>query len=201
MLIQFERLNSLPSQCSNCILIFYFRGEHMAVRNAEGSFFLCQASQNIYRHSKKIKIQWLGLTTENNDKKDLYAPEYYDTTGNWKKNILDYGSGTRHWRNAITFFQGGTGTERSKVKGVEKEQFVPFPFLSCKFPKKFIIECFENNLEMVLRLFIRLLDEESPYLLCFHWNLAIFHRKWLYFALSRCSTSLKRNVEGTEKER
>lgn len=53
----------------------------MAVRNAEGSFFLCQASQNIYRHSKKIKIQWLGLTAEENKDKDLYTPEYYDTTG------------------------------------------------------------------------------------------------------------------------
>ena len=57
------------------------RGEHLAVRNAEGSFYLCQASQNIYRHSRKIKIQWLGLTTENNPDKDLYIPEYYDTTG------------------------------------------------------------------------------------------------------------------------
>ena len=56
----------------------------MAVRNAEGSFYLCQASQNIYRHSRKIKIQWLGLTTENNPDKDLYIPEYYDTTGDNK---------------------------------------------------------------------------------------------------------------------
>merc|ERR1711953_1450238 len=58
----------------------FFKGEHLAVRNAEGSFYLCQASQNIYRHSRKIKIQWLGLTTENNPDKDLYIPEYYDTT-------------------------------------------------------------------------------------------------------------------------
>ena len=57
----------------------------MAVRNAEGSFYLCQASQNIYRHSRKIKIQWLGLTTENNPDKDLYIPEYYDTTGTYLK--------------------------------------------------------------------------------------------------------------------
>ena len=61
--------------------VVFFKNEHMAVRNAEGSFFLCQASQNIYRHSKKIKIQWLGLTPDNNPKKDLYMPEYYDTTG------------------------------------------------------------------------------------------------------------------------
>ena len=62
----------------------------MAVRNAEGSFYLCQAMQNIYRHSRKIKIQWLGLATENNDKKDLYLAEYYDTTG--KQFLEDFDS-------------------------------------------------------------------------------------------------------------
>jgi hypothetical protein len=41
---------------------------------------LCQASQNIHRHSNKIKIQWLGLAAEANASKDLYLPEYYDTT-------------------------------------------------------------------------------------------------------------------------
>ena len=58
-----------------------FRGEHLAVRNDEGSYYLCLACQNIYRHSKKIKIQWLGLATENNPEKNIYIPEYYDTTG------------------------------------------------------------------------------------------------------------------------
>ena len=60
---------------------FNFRGEHLAVRNDEGSYYLCLACQNIYRHSKKIKIQWLGLATENNPEKNIYIPEYYDTTG------------------------------------------------------------------------------------------------------------------------
>jgi len=58
----------------------FFKGEHLAVRNAEGSFYLCQTCQNIYRHSKKIKIQWLGLTPENNPDKNIFSPEYYDTT-------------------------------------------------------------------------------------------------------------------------
>merc|ERR1712156_1359699 len=58
----------------------FFKGEHLAVRNPEGSFYLCQANQNIYRHTKKIKIQWLGLAPDNNATKDLYLPEYYDTT-------------------------------------------------------------------------------------------------------------------------
>ena len=62
-------------------MIFHFRGEHLAVRNDEGSYYLCLACQNIYRHSKKIKIQWLGLATENNPEKNIYIPEYYDTTG------------------------------------------------------------------------------------------------------------------------
>merc|ERR1712223_1631131 len=50
----------------------FFKGEHLAVRNPEGSFYLCQTCQNIYRHSKKIKIQWLGLAPENNPGKNIF---------------------------------------------------------------------------------------------------------------------------------
>ena len=51
------------------------------MRNDEQGFFLCQAHQNIYRASKKIKIQWLS---ENNDKTkqgDVYVKEFYDNIG------------------------------------------------------------------------------------------------------------------------
>merc|ERR1712008_521992 len=68
-----------PAKESTASTAVFFKGEHLAVRNAEGSFYLCQASQHIHRHSKKIKIQWLGLATEYNPSKDLYLPEYYDT--------------------------------------------------------------------------------------------------------------------------
>ena len=59
------------------------RGEYLAVRNAEGSFYLCQSQQNIYRTSKKIRIQWLGEAPkgDGNPDGDLFAPEYYDRTG------------------------------------------------------------------------------------------------------------------------
>ena len=66
---------------SHYISIFSFRGEHLAVRNAEGSFYLCQTLQQIYKHSKKIRIQWLSEKPESNPKKDIYIPEYYDQTG------------------------------------------------------------------------------------------------------------------------
>ena len=80
--IEAPKVKSKPEEpASPASTAVFFRGEHLAVRNAEGSFYLCQASQNIYRHSKKIKIQWLGLAPENNAAKDLYLPEYYDTTG------------------------------------------------------------------------------------------------------------------------
>eukprot|EP00095_Tigriopus_kingsejongensis_P003980 maker-scaffold141_size315519-snap-gene-0.12 protein:Tk03980 transcript:maker-scaffold141_size315519-snap-gene-0.12-mRNA-1 annotation:"glutamic acid-rich protein" len=58
----------------------FFKGEHLAVRNAEGSFFICQTMQNIYKTSKKITIQWLGEVSDNNPKLDVYAAEYYDKT-------------------------------------------------------------------------------------------------------------------------
>merc|ERR1719400_394595 len=58
----------------------FFKGEHLAVRNAEGSFFLCQKLQQNYKTSKKIRIQWLSEKPESNPKKDIYIPEYYDRT-------------------------------------------------------------------------------------------------------------------------
>ena len=51
------------------------------MRNAEGSFYLCQTLQQIYKTSKKIRIQWLSEKPESNPKKDIYIPEYYDRTG------------------------------------------------------------------------------------------------------------------------
>ena len=69
--------------------IFHFslsRGEHMAVRNADGGFFLCVSMQNVYKKapsvvSKKVTIQWLSEAPEDNPDKDIYVPEYYDKTG------------------------------------------------------------------------------------------------------------------------
>ena len=58
--------------------VVVFRGEHIAVRNAEGTFYLCQTLQAIYKDSKKIRIQWLS---ESSDDKQLYLPEHYDKTG------------------------------------------------------------------------------------------------------------------------
>ena len=72
-------LNSLEIE-TNCTFL-YWRGEHLAVRNAEGSFYLCQTLQQIYKTSKKIRIQWLSEKPESNPKKDIYIPEYYDRTG------------------------------------------------------------------------------------------------------------------------
>ena len=61
----------------------------MAVRNADGGFFLCVSMQNVYRKapsatpgaSKKVTIQWLSEAPDNNPKKDVFVPEYYDKTG------------------------------------------------------------------------------------------------------------------------
>ena len=63
------------------LVSFLSRGEHLAVRNAEGSFYLCQALQQIYKSSKKIRIQWMSLKATENSNKDLFIPEYYDKTG------------------------------------------------------------------------------------------------------------------------
>ena len=101
-------------------VIFHFRGEHLAVRNDEGSYYLCLACQNIYRHSKKIKIQWLGLATENNPEKNIYIPEYYDTTG---KVYFSAKSQKSRWIIFFNFSEFETILTSLEIKRVEKKKY------------------------------------------------------------------------------
>lgn len=58
-------------------MIFVFRNEFLAVRNAEGGFYLCQAMNNVYKSSPKIRIRWLS---EDLAKKNIYGLDFYDHT-------------------------------------------------------------------------------------------------------------------------
>ncbi|CAG9837542.1 unnamed protein product [Diabrotica balteata] len=60
-------------------LIYFYKNEFLAVRNSEGGFYLCQAIQNVYKSSSKIKIRW--LSQDKNDKSgEIYTPDFYDLT-------------------------------------------------------------------------------------------------------------------------
>ncbi|CAB3359605.1 Hypothetical predicted protein [Cloeon dipterum] len=58
-------------------LVVFFKNEFLGVRNAEGSFYVCQATHNITKKSHKIRIRWLSQ-----DKSDteVYSPDFYDNT-------------------------------------------------------------------------------------------------------------------------
>lgn len=69
-----------------CIKITYIffvchRNEYLAVRNAEGGFYVCQAMQNVYRTTRKIKIRWLSQDKAADPSGETYKPDFYDTTG------------------------------------------------------------------------------------------------------------------------
>ncbi|KAJ2951240.1 hypothetical protein O0L34_g5642 [Tuta absoluta] len=68
-----------PTKPGDDKLIVFYKNEYLAVRNAEGSFYVCQTMQNVYRTSRKIKIRWLSQ-----DKSDptgeTYKPDFYDVT-------------------------------------------------------------------------------------------------------------------------
>ncbi|KAG8179654.1 hypothetical protein JTE90_017793 [Oedothorax gibbosus] len=56
-------------------IVVFNKGEFLAVRNETGSFFVCRTAQNVYKSSKRFKIQWMS------DKdKDMYIPDFYDQT-------------------------------------------------------------------------------------------------------------------------
>ncbi|KAL3280127.1 hypothetical protein HHI36_017632 [Cryptolaemus montrouzieri] len=60
-------------------LTVFFKNEFLAVRNSEGTFYVCQAVQNIYKSSAKIRIRW--LSQDKNDKTNqIYTPDFYDNT-------------------------------------------------------------------------------------------------------------------------
>jgi hypothetical protein len=60
------------------MLLIFYRNEFLGVRNADGGFYVCQATHNIYKKSHKIRIRW--LSQEKTDA-DIYSPDFYDHTG------------------------------------------------------------------------------------------------------------------------
>lgn len=60
-----------------------FRNEFLAVRNSEGGFYLCQAMQNVFKSSSKIKIRWLdekNKGTVNDEGGRTYVLDFFDVT-------------------------------------------------------------------------------------------------------------------------
>ncbi|GFR67750.1 poly [ADP-ribose] polymerase [Elysia marginata] len=54
----------------------YKKGAFLAVRGAEGTFYLCRTAQNVYSKSRRLRIQWLSVDTPPND----YKFDYVDST-------------------------------------------------------------------------------------------------------------------------
>ncbi|XP_039309556.1 uncharacterized protein LOC105196843 isoform X3 [Solenopsis invicta] len=72
-----KNLNKTPgSKTADDKLIVFYKNEFLAVRNAEGSFYVCQAMQNIYKSSRRIRIRWLSQDKNNGE---IYSPDFYDT--------------------------------------------------------------------------------------------------------------------------
>lgn len=64
-------------------LLTTFRNEFLAVRNGEGTFYLCQTLSNVYKSSSKIRIRWLNEKEENKVNEDgarTFSLDYYDVT-------------------------------------------------------------------------------------------------------------------------
>lgn len=71
---------STPTKQSDDKLIVFYKNEYLAVRNAEGGFYVCQAMQNVYRSSRKIKIRWLSQDKTGDASGETYKPDFYDVT-------------------------------------------------------------------------------------------------------------------------
>ncbi|RWS26208.1 Poly(ADP-ribose) polymerase pme-5-like protein [Leptotrombidium deliense] len=65
-----------PSKTPDDKIVVFNRGDFLAVRNESGSFYVCRTAQNVYKTSKKFKIQWLSDDKE----PSIYTPDFYDQT-------------------------------------------------------------------------------------------------------------------------
>lgn len=70
------KMNKTTPKTSDDKLIVFYKNEFLAVRNAEGGFYVCQAMQNIYKSSPRIRIRWLSQQ----EGEEVYTPDFYDTT-------------------------------------------------------------------------------------------------------------------------
>lgn len=68
---------STPKSPDTNKLILFYKNEFLAVRNAEGGFYLCQALQNVTKRGQKIKIRWLN---EEKAGSQIYHFDYLDKT-------------------------------------------------------------------------------------------------------------------------
>ncbi|XP_029642629.1 poly [ADP-ribose] polymerase tankyrase isoform X2 [Octopus sinensis] len=57
-------------------ILLFKKGSFLAVRNSEGTFYVCKAQQIVYRSSKRFRIQWLNV----DQPPDVYKLDYLDTT-------------------------------------------------------------------------------------------------------------------------
>lgn len=64
-------------KCGYELLIFLHRNEFLAVRNSDGGFFVCQAVQNVYKRTSRIKIRWLSQD-KSEKSNEIYTPDFYD---------------------------------------------------------------------------------------------------------------------------
>ncbi|XP_030021814.2 nucleolar protein dao-5 isoform X1 [Manduca sexta] len=71
---------STPTKPNDDKLIVFYKNEYLAVRNAEGGFYVCQAMQNVYRTTRKIKIRWLSQDKAADPSGETYKPDFYDVT-------------------------------------------------------------------------------------------------------------------------
>ncbi|XP_068082460.1 neurofilament heavy polypeptide isoform X2 [Anabrus simplex] len=61
-------------------LIVFYKNEFLAVRNVESGFYVCQAVQNIYKSSARIRIRWLSQEKKDGRLTEVYIPDFYDVT-------------------------------------------------------------------------------------------------------------------------
>ncbi|XP_073955583.1 uncharacterized protein isoform X1 [Choristoneura fumiferana] len=71
---------STPPKQNDDKLIVFYKNEYLAVRNAEGGFYVCQTTQNVYRTTRKIKIRWLSQDKAADPSGETYKPDFYDVT-------------------------------------------------------------------------------------------------------------------------
>ncbi|GAB6020532.1 hypothetical protein CHUAL_003215 [Chamberlinius hualienensis] len=67
-----------PTKSSEEKEVVYVKGEFLALRNESGSFYICQAAQNVYKSSRRFRIRWLSKA--DGKEPNVYSRDFYDYT-------------------------------------------------------------------------------------------------------------------------
>ncbi|XP_048485472.1 muscle M-line assembly protein unc-89 isoform X1 [Plutella xylostella] len=142
-------------------LIVFYKNEYLAVRNAEGGFYVCQTVQNVYRNTRKIKIRWLSQDKVADPSGETYKPDFYDVTD--MECVLTTLSLTRSGRGVMVLAPAEAARARSILqRALRAEQGAAAPRPTEEHPDGLDLSLYKDESQLEKKSRKRKVTSKSP---------------------------------------